>query len=83
VRLACPRGCQGDLSLRAGGETVTSSPSRFSHAEGTREYSLELDRAARRELRDRGSLLVQARASVSQLSGSRTFKRALRVLAPR
>jgi hypothetical protein len=84
VRLACPRGCYGALSLRSGGDEASDHPVSFSRSGGARSYALALTRAARRELRERGSLLVQARAAVFQVDGApRTFKRALRVLAPR
>lgn len=84
VRFKCPDGCSGFLTLRRGGTQVVRSVAFLNEPRGTRKATMRLTNSARRLLRDRGSLVVQARLQADQRGpGPRTFKRAIRVLAPR
>jgi hypothetical protein len=84
VRFKCPNGCSGFLTLRRGGDQVVRSVAFLNDPPGTRKATMRLTRSARRLLRERGSLVVQARLQADQRGPSpRTFKRAIRLLAPR
>jgi hypothetical protein len=84
VRFTCEEGCAGFLTLHRGGKQVVRSVDLLEEEPGTGKSTVRLSNANRRLLRDRGSLVVQARLQVEQRTGpARTFKRAIRVLAPK
>jgi hypothetical protein len=84
VRFECPGGCSGFLTIRRGGAQIVRSVAFLNDPPGTRKATMRLTNSARRLLRERGSLVVQARLQADQRGPSpRTFKRAIRLLAPK
>jgi hypothetical protein len=69
VRLSCPRGCAGELSLRGAGRRE------FSLMPGEREVRIRLRRRARARLERRGSLEALARAETFNRAGERRVDR--------
>jgi hypothetical protein len=84
LRLTPADGAEGVLVLWHGRQQATTREVRFAVASGTRSVPNRLNRGTLNKLRARGSLLLQARATVTQRSGSgRTYRRAVRVLPPK
>jgi hypothetical protein len=69
VRLSCPRGCAGELSLRRAGRRE------FSLMPGEREVRIRLWRHARARLERRGSLETLAKAVIFSRAGERRVDR--------
>jgi hypothetical protein len=85
LRLTPEDGADGTLVLYRGNQQATTRLVPFEVAPGaTRSVPNRVHRGTFAALRKRGSLVLQARASVIQRSGSaRTYRRAIRVLAPK
>jgi hypothetical protein len=73
VRLRCPRGCGGFVSLRRNGATLVQK--RFEHAAGSFSVSLPLTKVLMGELRRRGSLSARITTSTGD-RGGRTVRHA-------
>ena len=83
VGFACKAGCEGFMTLRRDGKQVVKSIDELDQAPGSGKAPMRLTGSTRRLLRERGSLVVQARLQAAQRGGpARTFKRAIRLLAP-
>lgn len=84
VAFTCPEGCSGFFSLRRDGKQVVRSVDFLDQPPGSGKALMRLNDSTRRLLRRRGSLVVQARLTADQRGpADRTFKRAIRLLAPR
>jgi hypothetical protein len=76
LRLSCPRGCAGELSLRGAGRR------RFSLMPGERDVRIRLRGPARTQLERRGSLETLAKAVTSSRAGERRVdRRAVKLIA--
>ena len=84
VGFKCPGGCSGFFSLRRGGKQVVTKVDFVDQDPGSGRALMRLGKSTRRLLRERGSLVVQARLTADQRGpADRTFKRAIRLLAPK
>ena len=85
VRVGCPAGCFGQLNLYSGRSQVNTRSPQVELTEGrSRSVPIRLQSGVLRQLRARGSRVLQARLGVIQRSGhERFYRRAVRVLAPR
>jgi hypothetical protein len=84
VGFTCPDGCSGFFTLRRGGKQVVRSVDFVDQSPGSGKAIMRLSNSTRRLLRERRSLVVQARLTTDQRGpADRTFKRAIRLLAPK
>jgi hypothetical protein len=86
VRLACPEGCGGGVSLgRRGSASAYALETPFAGQPGTVRVKLKLRRPARRKLLREGRLSARIYGTRSDLRGgdSKRFSRAVTLLAPR
>jgi hypothetical protein len=84
VGFKCPSGCSGFFSLRRDGKQVVRSVDFFDESPGSGRALMRLNGSTLRLLRQRGSLVVQARLTADQRGpADRTFKRAIRLLEPK
>lgn len=84
VNVAPADGAAGTLVLYRGKNQASTRPVPFEIAPGSKPVANRLNGAALKPMRERGSVVLQARAVVTQRSGSsRTYKRAIRVLPPK
>ena len=82
--ITCTESCQGSFDLRRGGKSAVRNLGSVLLDQGSGKVILRLTSALRKELADKGSLLVQARVQAGQLNGiPRTFKRNVRLLEPK
>jgi hypothetical protein len=77
LRMSCPRGCAGEISLRHAGAR------RFSLMPGEREVRIRLRRHARARLERRGSLEAHVKAVTFNRAGERRVERRAATLVAR
>ena len=83
VGYSCTLGCEGFITLRRGGKQIVKAITEVDRDPGSGKAKMELTGATSKLLKERGSLVVQARLQVNQRGSSpRTFKRAIRLTAP-
>jgi hypothetical protein len=83
VGFSCTLGCEGFMTLRRGGKQIVKAITEVDRDPGSGKAKMELTAATRKLLKERGSLVVQARLQANQRGPSpRTFKRAIRLTAP-
>jgi hypothetical protein len=84
IPFVCKVGCQGSMALTRGGKSLVTGVKAVDQRPGSGRVTLRLTRSARKQLADRGELAARASLQAGQRNGiPRTYKRAIRLLAPK